>query len=271
MRAALYQMHIIWRDEEANFRQIRAQLARAASENADLFLMPETCFDGFFEGETLEDCRIVQTVLRWAEEFNMAIGFGWVRRDVRPVPPATRRMFENHYTIAGPDGQVVSDYSKIHLFQGPRKGQAFRAGDRLSLYKIKGIPATTFICYDLWFPECISKMADQAHLVLVPANWEEDDYDYSHWKTLLQARAMENQQYVLAVNCVGRNGRFQYGGCSAAVDPAGEFLPVSAGDPDILMTDQEGLLIYDIEDDTEIYRAAFPVVPNRMPELYASL
>ena len=169
-----------------------------------------------FEGETLEDCRIVQTVLRWAEEFNMAIGFGWVRRDVRPVPPATRRMFENHYTIAGPDGQVVSDYSKIHLFQGPRKGHAFRAGDSLSLYKIKGIPSTTFICYDLWFPECISKMADQAHLVIVPANWEEDDYDYSHWKTLLQARAMENQQYVLAVNCVGRNGRFQYGGCSAA-------------------------------------------------------
>ena len=263
MRAALYQMHIIWRDEEANFRKIRTQLARAADLGADLFLMPETCFDGFFEGERLEDCRIVQPVLGWAKEFGVAIGFGWIRRDVRPVPPQTRRMYENHYTIAGKDGRILSDYVKIHLFQGPRKGQAFRAGEQFARCEVAGIPVTTFICYDLWFPECIGKMAEEAHLMVLPANWEEGKFGYSHWKTLLQARAMENQQYLLAVNCVGRNGRFRYGGCSAALDPAGGFLPVSGGDAEILMTDQEGLLIYDIEDDVEEYRAAFPVVANR--------
>lgn len=271
MRAALYQMHIVWNDEDRNYAKVRHQLARAASDGVDVFLMPETCYDGFFAGNSLEDCRIVQENLRLAEHYGLAIGFGWVRRDALPVPPSERRKYENHYTIVGKDGNVLSDYTKLHLFQGARKGQAFRPGDHMALCQICGIPTGTFICYDLWFPELISKLSEQAHLVLLPANWEETEYQYSHWKTLLQARAMENQQYILAVNCVGRNGRFHYGGCSAAVNPLGEFLPVAAGDREILMTDREGLLIYDFEDDVEKYRHSFPVAANRLPALYPDL
>ena len=64
MRAALYQMHIVWNDEDRNYAKVRHQLARAASDGVDVFLMPETCYDGFFAGNSLEDCRIVQENLR---------------------------------------------------------------------------------------------------------------------------------------------------------------------------------------------------------------
>ncbi len=100
-----------------------------------------------------------------------------------------------------------------------------------------------------------------AHVILLPADWPAKRSH--HWKTLLQARAIENQVYILAVNCVGQIDDLYYSGDSCVINPNGEVLQ--------MLSDEEGLVIFELTDDVEEYRKAFPVKQDRRPELYARL
>ena len=77
-------------------------------------------------------------------------------------------------------------------------------GEKVVTYDVGGVPFSSFICYDLRLPEVFRAIADFVHAVIVPANWPAKRAE--QWKTLLRARAIENQVYVFAVNCVGDMG-----------------------------------------------------------------
>lgn len=118
---------------------------------------------------------------------------------------------------------------------------------------------TPFICYDLRFPEPFRFVASETDLFVVVANWPEVRRD--HWRTLLRARAIENQAYVAGVNRVGDGGKLHYAGDSALIDPLGETL-AEAGD-------SEAVLVGEISADrVREARERFPVLGDVRPEAY---
>ncbi len=256
MRVALYQMHIAWEDKAANMEKVEARLKEAAEKQADILLLPEMSFTGFsmntdVTGETGEET--VERVKALAIKYGVAVGFGWVKDCGQKA--------ENHYTIVDKSGVCLSDYAKLHPFSFAGEDRKFRGGERLTAFRLEEISCSNFICYDLRFPEIFQIASKTAHVIIVPANWP--GKRSGHWKTLLQARAIENQVYILAVNCVGQMDGLYYSGDSCIVDPDGRVLS--------MISDEEGLIIYDLLDDVEQYREGFPVKKDRREELYTIL
>ena len=99
------------------------------------------------------------------------------------------------------------------------------------------------------------------HIIIVPANWPAKRS--AHWKALLRARAIENQVYILAINCVGDIGGVDYTGDSCIIDPEGGIRAMLSG--------TEGNLYYTLTDDVESFRAAFPVKLDRREQFYKGL
>ncbi len=261
MKIALYQMHIVWEDKAANFAKLEARLKEAVAAGVDFFLLPEMSFTGFSmhtemtaEKTDLSSERTEETVTKvklLAERYHIAIGFGWVKDCGAKA--------ENHYTVVNKAGEVISDYAKIHPFSYSGEDVKFQGGNALTAFDMEGIPFSGFICYDLRFPEIFQAVSDTAHVILLPADWPARRSH--HWKTLLQARAIENQVYILAVNCVGQIDDLYYSGDSCVINPNGEVLQ--------MLSDEEGLVIFELTDDVEEYRKAFPVKQDRRQKLYA--
>lgn len=126
----------------------------------------------------------------------------------------------NHLGIFSPDAESeIAGYNKVHPFF-PEQDE-FTAGDKITLSKIQNFNVAPSICYDLRFPELYRDFVrNGASLITVQAAWPKARRE--HWKTLLKARAIENQSYVAAVNCVTADG--EYSGDSQIISPTGEVL-----------------------------------------------
>ena len=131
----------------------------------------------------------------------------------------------NCFVLAGPDG-TVHRYRKIHPFTFGGEERYFRPGDDFVTVDIEGLRISMFVCYDLRFADEFWQLAADTDVYLVPANWPAKRR--LHWQALLQARAIENQAYVVGVNRVGEGGGIAYCGDSRIVDPLGELLATAA-------------------------------------------
>ena len=128
----------------------------------------------------------------------------------------------------------------------------FTGGETIVSCKIKEFQVSTFICYDLRFPEEFRLAAPNVSLILVPANWPKARAE--HWKCLLQARAIENQVYIAGINCIGTIKGLEYSGDSRIIDPNGRVIG---------SIEEEGILTADLNNDVEEIRSAFPVLSDR--------
>jgi predicted amidohydrolase len=187
-----------------------------------------------------------------ANEFQMYIGYGWTKGT------PNNKKAENHYSVIAPSGELISDYTKIHPFSYANEDQYFYAGDQLSQFSLNDFTVSTFICYDLRFPEVFQVTSVKSQLIIVAANWPEARRE--HWRCLLRARAIENQVYMIGVNCVGEIGNIKYAGDSCIIDPKGNMLAE--------LSYQEGLLVYDIKNDVDQLRNEFPIKQDRKINLY---
>jgi predicted amidohydrolase len=141
----------------------------------------------------------------------------------------------NSLVLAGPDG-TVHRYRKLHPFTHAGEHERFRPGEKPTTVEIGGLRITPFICYDLRFANIFWDAAPQTDVYLVPANWPSPRRH--HWQTLLQARAIENQAYVIGCNRVGTAGDgSEHVGDSRIVSPMGELLATAAGVETILLAD----------------------------------
>lgn len=134
-----------------------------------------------------------------------------------------------------PNGQY-GYYDKRHLFAFANENEHYTAGKKRFIGSVKGWKINLQVCYDLRFPVWARQQPQdepEFDVLLYVANWPEKR---SHaWKTLLQARAIENQCYVVAVNRTGTDGKeIYYSGDSMAVDPLGEILYTKAHEEDIV-------------------------------------
>lgn len=253
IKIVLCQTQIVWEDKAANYRKAEELLAEAAKEGAELVLFPEMSFTGFSmhteaTGET--DLATQTYVAQLARRYGTAVGFGWAK--------ACGKKAENHYTIIDQQGNVISDYVKIHPFSFSGEDEKFQGGQEIVTFTLNDIVFSNFICYDLRFPEIFQAASKRADVILVPANWPARRAE--HWKTLLRARAIENQVYILAVNCVGEIGRTSYQGDSCVIHPNGDVLRELSG--------TEGIVTYELADDVAEVREHFRVKQDRREDLY---
>ncbi len=225
MRAHLVQFDIAWEDPAKNFQRVRDLLASAPVAPGDLIVLPEMFAVGFSlnigttEKTSAETARFLAVL---AEDLGAIVQGGLPKR----AAGATHGT--NHMTALAPDGSVLCDYAKIHPFSYGREGEAFTGGDRIDLYdwpapQIDPLRVCPAVCYDLRFPELFRlALLRGAELFAIGANWP--DARQAHWRTLLIARAIENQAFVLGVNRTGPDPHLNYTGGTIALGPRGELL-----------------------------------------------
>jgi predicted amidohydrolase len=247
-------MDLAWEDVAENHRRARRRLEEAKAAGARLALLPEMFCTGF----SMNAERIAQPPGGPSETFLRETAKELGLWAIASIPEASRTRPQNMALVVSPEGSVTR-YAKIHPFSYGEEDKHYAAGDRVVTVPIEGMRVTPFVCYDLRFPEPFRVAASETDVYVVVANWP--DQRREHWRTLLRARAIENQAYVLGVNRVGDGDGLHYSGDSAAIAPLGETL--AEGD------DQERVLLCDVEPEkVSKLRTRFPALEDRRPEAY---
>jgi omega-amidase len=217
MQVAAVQFDIAWEDRPANFSRVRALLAGAPPAPGSLIVLPEMFASGF----SMNLAATRQTVAREDETFLAALA-----REYRSfvvggvVSPAENGRGRNESVAFSPAGELLARYAKIHPFSLGGEAEGHEAGGEVVTFDCGRFVVAPFVCYDLRFPEIFRAAAFRgANLFIVIALWPVKRQQ--HWLTLLQARAIENQAYVIGVNRVGAEPQFRYAGRSVVVDPHG--------------------------------------------------
>lgn len=161
------------------------------------------------------------------------------------------------------DGMEQARYAKIHPFSFAGEDRFFRPGNKLARMRMPEFTLGFSICYDLRFPELYSALSKDCEMLINIANWPKRRV--MHWKILLQARAIENQTFVIGVNRTGMDGNgLEYERSSAVVSANGEFL-------DPIFTEGE-MDLYEINRQELIdFRGKFSTRQDRLPHLYRAL
>ena len=234
LRTALIQPDTRWSDRAANRDHLAGLMDRAGE--VDLFVLPETCTTGFLgdlEGPDADGRDDVDWVQNQAMQRRSAVAAG--------VAVLDRGQRYNRLVFATPEG-VSTHYDKRHLFSYGGEDERYTAGSRRSRLTWRGWRFDLQICYDLRFPVWC-RNDDPFDVQLFIANWPSPRVDA--WRSLLKARAIENQAVVIGVNRSGVDGRdIPYPGASCMFDAAGRSLLELGEEEDVAtrVLDREDLL-----------------------------
>ncbi|BBI33258.1 carbon-nitrogen family hydrolase [Cohnella abietis] len=260
LRIALIQMNIVSGDTEANFAKLEARLEEAAAidPKPDLIIFPEMWNTGYALTEINEladpdGLRTKEVIAAFCRKHKINVLAGSIAQKRENSVTNTAHVFNRN-------GEEVTEYSKIHLFKLMNEHLHLEPGQQLGSFNLEGIPAAVMICYDIRFPELARKLAlEGAKILFVPAEWPHPRLH--HWRTLLQARAIENQMYVVSCNTVGESGGTSFFGHSMIIDPWGEVLAEAAEEETILVAEIDMALVDEV-------RGRIPVFADRKPPLY---
>lgn len=218
MRITLIQTALIWENPEANRLRLTEKMAQLAGQT-DLVLLPEMFSTGF----SMNAAGLAETMngptVRWMQEqaarLNAAVCGSFICTD--------QQAFYNRLLFVKPDGTHVH-YDKKHLFKLAGEHLYYAPGAETLYIDWLGWRIRPQVCYDLRFPESARNNHQSPYnLLLYVANWPEKRAH--HWRSLIVARAIENQAYVAALNIVGTDGNgHHYVGDSAIVDFSGQTL-----------------------------------------------
>lgn len=268
MKIALTRMAPIWEEKEANYREAERLIRLGAEAGAQMVIFPEMSFTGFSMNvsKTGEDTTgfldgheltpSCERMLLLSRKYPVSIVFGYVRRT------EAGRYYNSLMAVA--EGHVLAQYDKLHPFTYGDEGTYFTGGTHLAKCELGGIRMGFLICYDLRFPEIFQALSEDCTCIAVIANWPAARI--AHWRTLLRARAIENQCYILGVNRTGKGGGLSYDPPStAAYDPYGRRLGAKeAGEGRLLLTEVDVAR-------AEAYRREFPLKQDRRKEFYKNL
>lgn len=214
------QADLVWEDRAANHAMARIEVARAAAAGARLVVLPEMFASGFsMDTATVAEAAdgptaTLLTDMAQANDVWVAGTFACTQPDGLPT---------NRLLVAGPAGEDTV-YDKIHPFSHGGEADHYVGGGVPTVMEVDGVRVGLAVCYDLRFANLFWAMGPAVDLFIVPANWP--CARSAHWRSLLVARAIENQAWVLGVNRVGvgrRNdgGDLAYCGDTVLVDPTG--------------------------------------------------
>ncbi len=222
MKIELIQREIVWEKPEENFAQIESQLASAPPEPGSLVVLAEMFAVGFtLNVEGAGDSKqgpTCQFMKRLATRFQVAVVGSF------PLCRGEGEKGLNRLLAVSPEGELMACYDKIHPFSYGKEADHYVGGRTLTVFEYGGWRICPTICYDLRFPELYRRATLQAgaELFLVVANWPSARRE--HWRTLLKARAIENQCFVAAVNRIGDDPNTRYSGDSVVLNCKGELL-----------------------------------------------
>ncbi|WP_330235869.1 carbon-nitrogen family hydrolase [Streptomyces sp. NBC_00566] len=233
MRASLIQIRVDEGESVAERRLRAAQLVRAQA-GADLVVLPELWTTGAFaydtfatEAEPLEG-PTHEAMAEAARDAGV-----WLHAGSIPERDPDGTLY-NTALVFSPSGELAASYRKIHRF-GFDQGEAVLMGAGREPVTVR-LPGTTVglaTCYDLRFPELFRTLTDAgSEALVVSAGWPERRR--AHWTLLAQARAVENQAYVLACGTAGTHAGVPQAGHSIVVDPWGEVLAEAGADEEVL-------------------------------------
>ena len=210
-RIAIAQRDIHWRNIDANLRAIEPMLEDV---KADVVVLSEMFQTGFVtEPESIaDDGRTLDWMKMMAKEHGFAM--------VGSVVVKEAEHYYNRLYFVKPSGEVEW-YDKHHLFSVGGEDRHFTAGDRRVVVEWRGVRYLLEICYDLRFPVWSRQRGDY-DVIIYSALWPKPRRLV--WRTLLQARAIENQAWVVGVNRVGSEPELEYAGDSMVVDHMGRIM-----------------------------------------------
>ena len=224
LTVTLVQAEQVWEDKAANLKHYEMLLNDLS--DTELILLPEMFHTSFTmnaaaHAEKLSDGEGVNWLKRIAQDKQCCIYTSLIIEE--------NNAFYNMGVFVRPDGKIET-YAKRKTFGLAREDQHYAAGDKEQIVELNGWKLQLQICYDLRFPEIVrNRMIDEEpayDTILYVANWPEKRS--AHWKSLLQARAIENQCFVVGVNRVGKDGNeLVYSGDSGVYDPLGELDPLT--------------------------------------------
>ncbi len=258
LNVVVVQPNLHWLNPSANLDhldQLIKQHIESTSTSPDIIVLPEMFTSGFTQQP--EPLYGDQNTIRWmqaqARDWQTAM-VGSIACEIEKPPNSDCHIGDNYYVnrllFVQPSGEVTY-YDKCHLFRMGGEHERYQAGQQRTIVNYQGWRILLTICYDLRFPVFCRNQQDY-DLMLCVANWPA--VRRHPWRTLLQARAIENQAYVIGANRVGKDGNdLLYSGDSLVVDMQGHLLADGEGGNEVLLSCE---LSYD---DLEKARTTFPV------------
>lgn len=225
MKIALISLNQKWEDKNHNLFRCQKLIEKASYMKSSLAIFPEMTLTGFsmntkFIEEDFNNSPSISHFKELSQKYNIWIIAGIVFK-------SNQSKSKNSLIVLSPSGKLELSYTKIHPFTFAGEEQYFEAGNCLSKMQIEEFKFGFSICYDLRFPELFSSLSKECDVLINIANWPKKRI--IHWKTLLQARAIENQTFMIGVNRTGTDGNgLIYIKSSKIASANGDFLkPIS--------------------------------------------
>ncbi|UXR69084.1 MULTISPECIES: carbon-nitrogen family hydrolase [unclassified Staphylococcus] len=260
MKIQLLQFNITPGDITANEKKITDLFAHAIDSDTDVVVLPEMWNNGYALTELQQKAdqslsRTKPFLQQLATQYDVDIVAGSVSNH------EVDDLYNTALTVSR-TGDILYQYNKIHLVPMLDEPKYLTAGDHVphTFNLSDGTPVSQIICYDLRFPE-LSRYpaAEGAKIIFYVAQWP--DVRLNHWRQLLQARAIENDMYVVAVNSCGSDGKTTYAGHSMVIDPNGVIIAETS--------EEEKVCTVNLDLSTvDAQRQAIPVFDNMRPDVY---
>lgn len=248
LKITTFQAYLFWENIEKNLQNLGLRLS-SIREKTDLIILPEMFSTGFsMNAKKLAeemDGSAVTWMLEQAKKFDCVITGSLIIKQ--------GKKYYNRLIWMRPDGSHEY-YDKRHLFSLGEEDQHYTPGNQKLFVELHGWKICPVICYDLRFPVWLRNTDEGYDILLIVANWPEKRS--LHWRTLIPARAVENQAYVIGVNRVGHDGNEVYhSGDSMCIDPNGKVVYYKPNDED--------LYTFSInKEEVENARASFPFLKD---------
>ena len=234
MKVAVAQISCSLGDPKANLSKVRDFSRRAKEVGAELIVFPEVTDTGYSMSVIQKHSShwksgFVAGLQEVASELSVAIVSGVSERDESSI--------YNSQVLVDAKGDIVAKYRKTHLYAVPpvEEQTCFAAGDTFASFALGDLRFGFSICYDLRFPEMFRKLVSEQNVgaFLISSAWPFPRVE--HWSVLAQARAIENQSYVIASNRVGKDNNLWFCGSSAIIDPRGVVIAAASADREELI------------------------------------
>ena len=226
LKITSFQSYLFWENIDKNLQNLGLRL-NSIREKTDLIILPEMFNTGFTMNPSEFAEEMGGKTMKWmhdqARKFESVITGSLIIKEANK--------FYNRLIWMRPDGSY-EQYDKRHLFGMGEEDKHYTAGTKKLFVELKGWKICPAICYDLRFPVWLRNKNEEYDLLLIVANWPERRS--LHWRSLIPARAIENQAFVVAVNRVGHDGNEVFhSGDSMCIDPNGKVVYYKPNDEDL--------------------------------------
>lgn len=242
---------------EINRKKVERYIKNAAENGTNIVVLPELWSTGYCLpriGELLEEhTEVLLELQKLAKKYELTIVAG-------SIPTKENESIYNTLIVISKHGELVKQYSKVHLFKLMDEHHFLTAGNKDGLFQIDDVQAAGMVCYDLRFPEWFRLHAvSGAEIFFIVAEWPLSRIE--QWKVMLQSRAIENQSFVIGCNRVGSDDNTTFGGHSIIVDPYGKILAEGSENEELVTASISIKLV-------EKARKFIPILQDRQPEVY---